>query len=75
MKRLSTLMAIVASRSGAGSERSEWTAYSPEERRTLLTLSCDDAKSGKMPGPYTRLRPETRLSARDVETICAAAQQ
>jgi hypothetical protein len=28
-----------------------------------------------MPGPYTLLRPETRLSASDVETICAAARQ
>ena len=41
----------------------------------LLAVSCDDAKSGKMPGPYTRLRPETRLSPQDVETICAAARQ
>ena len=41
----------------------------------LLAASCDDVKSGKMPGPYTRLRPETRLSPQDVETICAAARQ
>jgi hypothetical protein len=27
-----------------------------------------------MPGPYTLLRPETRLSAGDIETICAAAR-
>jgi heme-binding protein len=54
---------------------SEWAAYSPEQQRTLLAVSCDDATSGKMPGPYTLLRPETRLSARDVETICAAARQ
>ena len=40
----------------------------------LLATSCDDARSGKMPGVYTRLRPETRLSAHDVETICAAAR-
>jgi hypothetical protein len=26
-----------------------------------------------MPGPYTLLRPETRLSAQDIDTICAAA--
>jgi hypothetical protein len=54
---------------------SEWAAYSPEQRRILLALSCQDASDGKMPGPYTRLRPETRLSADDVETICAAARQ
>jgi hypothetical protein len=28
-----------------------------------------------MPGPYTLLHPEMRLSARDIETICAAARQ
>ena len=54
---------------------SEWAAYSPEQQRMLLAVSCDDVKSDKMPGPYTRLRPETRLSAQDVETICAAAGQ
>jgi len=51
---------------------SEWAAYSPEQQRLLLAVSCDDATSGKMPGPYTLLHPETRLSARDIETICAA---
>ena len=53
---------------------SEWAAYSPEQRQMLLAASCHDATSGKMPGPYTLLRPETRLSARDVETICEAAR-
>jgi len=33
------------------------------------------AKSGKMPGPYTLFKPETRVSAQDVETICAAARE
>ena len=54
---------------------SEWAAYSPEQQRMLLAVSCDDATSGKMPGAYTLLRPETRLSSQDVETICAAARQ
>jgi len=54
---------------------SEWAAYSPEQQRALLAASCDDVTSGKMPGPYTLLRPETRLSPKDVETICAAARQ
>ena len=40
----------------------------------LLAVSCDDATSGKMPGPYTLLHPETRLSVQDVATICAAAR-
>src|SRR5262245_468234 len=54
---------------------SEWAAYSPERQRTLLGASCRDASTGKMPGPYPLLHPETRLSAQDVETICAAARQ
>lgn len=54
---------------------SEWSAYSPAQQRILLAVSCDDATSGKMPGPYTLLHPETRLSPQDIETICAAARQ
>jgi hypothetical protein len=55
---------------------SEWAAYPPERQRKLLVESCQDASEGKMPGrPYTLLHPEARLSARDVETICAAARQ
>jgi hypothetical protein len=41
----------------------------------FIIVSCDDATSGKMPGLYTLVRPETRLSAQDVETICVAARQ
>ncbi|HEY6207763.1 MAG TPA: hypothetical protein VIW28_01775 [Gemmatimonadales bacterium] len=54
---------------------SEWAAYPPEVQRNLLAESCADASTGKMPGVYTRLQPETRLSARDIETICAASRQ
>lgn len=54
---------------------SEWASYRPELQRALLSASCDDVSTGKMPGPYTLLRPETRLSASDIETICAAARQ
>jgi hypothetical protein len=54
---------------------SEWASYSPEQQQALLTMSCHDAKSGKMPGPYTWIRPETTLSSQDVETICAAARR
>jgi hypothetical protein len=53
---------------------SEWGAYSPEQQRLLLAISCDDVTSGKMPGAYTFVRPETRLSADDVKTICAATR-
>lgn len=54
---------------------SEWASYSPEQQRILLAMSCRDATEDKMPGVYANLRPETRLSAHDVETICAAARQ
>ena len=54
---------------------SEWGNYSPDVQRTLLSVSCEDVSRGKMPGPYTLIRPETRLSPQDIETICRAAQQ
>lgn len=53
---------------------SDWAAYTPEQQAILLALSCQDASEGKMPGPYTLIRPETRLSVQDIETICAAAR-
>jgi hypothetical protein len=54
---------------------SEWATYSPEAQRALLRASCRDASGGTMPGPYALLRPETRLSSQDIETICAASRQ
>jgi heme-binding protein len=54
---------------------SEWSTYSADVRRTLLSASCQDVSNGKMPGLYTLLRPDTRLSAQDIATICAAARQ
>jgi len=52
----------------------EWSTYTPEQQRAFLIGSCTDAKSGTMPvGSYVRFRGEARLSARDVETICAAS--
>jgi heme-binding protein len=54
---------------------SEWGGYDPELRRALLAMSCEDVSKGKMPGAWTLLHPEAKLSAHDVETICAAARQ
>lgn len=54
---------------------SEWAAYPTERQRQLLLESCRDASAGKMPGSYTLVRPETRLSGQDIETICAATRQ
>jgi Haem-binding domain len=53
---------------------SEWGTYSPDVQRLLLSASCQDVSAGKMPGVYTFIRPETRLSSQDIETICTAAQ-
>jgi hypothetical protein len=54
---------------------SEWAMYPPEQQRFVLSQSCQDVSEGKMPGPYAWVRSETRLSAQDIETICAAARQ
>jgi hypothetical protein len=54
---------------------SEWAAYPPERQRTLLVESCREVTAGKMPGPYTLLHPATKLSAKDIETICAEARK
>ena len=54
---------------------SDWTGYPASVQRTLLSASCDDAMSGKMPGPYTWFRPDVKLSPEDIETICGAARQ
>jgi len=72
---VSWLMAYGVAQGRKAVNFSEWAAYPPEQQRKLLVESCQDASEGKMPGPYTLLHPETRLSAQDVETICAAARQ
>jgi hypothetical protein len=72
----SWLMAYAVSEGRKAVNFSEWAAYSPAQQQMLLIESCRDASSGKMSsGIYTTLRPEARLSARDVETICAASRQ
>lgn len=72
----SWLMAYAVSEGRKAVNFSEWAAYSPAQQQMLLTESCRDASSGKMPSSiYTALRPEARLSTRDVETICAAARE
>jgi heme-binding protein len=71
---LSWLMAYAVTQGRQAVNFSEWAGHSPEQQRMLLDVSCQDVTSGKMPGVYTRLRPETRLSAQDIGTICAAAR-
>lgn len=72
---LSWLMASAVAKGRDAVNFSEWGAYPPDVQRTLLSTSCQDVSSGKMPGFYTLVRPETRLSPEDVETICTAARQ
>ena len=72
---VSWLMAYGVTKGRQAVNFSEWAAYSPEQRRILLAMSCDDATHGKMPGAYALLHPEMQLSAKDVETICVAARQ
>jgi hypothetical protein len=54
---------------------SDWAGYSPVQQRKLLIESCQDVRSSKMPGPYSALRPETRLSSEDIDLICSAARK
>ena len=72
---LSWLMAYAVNEGRKVVNFSEWAAYPAERQRTLLAESCSDAGTGKMPGVYTLLHPEMKLSTQDVETICAAARQ
>ena len=72
---VSWLMAAAVTKGRDAVNFSEWVAYAPVRQRKLLTESCRDASAGRMPGPYALLRSETRLSAQDIETICAAARR
>ena len=73
---LSWLMARAVMEGRRAVNFSEWSAYSPELRRSLLMVSCQDARNGTMPvSPYTRFRPDAQLAPRDVEVICAAARE
>jgi hypothetical protein len=72
---LSWLMARGVAEGRRAVNFSEWASYPPDVQRTLLSVSCQDATSGKMPGPYTLVRPETKLSPQDIETICAAVHR
>lgn len=72
---LSWLMASGVNEGRKAVNFSEWASYPPDVQRTLLSVACQDATSGTMPGPYTLVRPETKLSPQDIETICAAARQ
>jgi hypothetical protein len=69
---VSWLMAYGVAKGRSAVNFSDWAAYPAEQQRQLLALSCRDVSKGTMPGPWTMLHPEARLSAHDTETICAA---
>jgi len=71
---LSWLMASGVTQGRKAVNFSEWASYSPSQQRMLLAASCDDVRSERMPSVYTLVRPETKLSARDVDTFCASAR-
>lgn len=70
---LSWLYAYAVSEGRKAVNFSEWASYPPERQRQLLLAACKDVTTGKMPGVWAKLHPEARLSAQDVEAICAAA--
>ena len=72
---LSWLMSYAVTKGREAVNFSEWASYQPDVQRMLLSASCQDVSTGKMPSVYTLVRPETKLSARDVETICAASRR
>jgi len=71
---VSWLMALGVTKGREAVNFSEWAAYPPAQQRSLLAFSCQDVRTNRMPGPYTLVRPETKLSEADVETICAAGR-
>ena len=73
---LSWIMASAVRKGRDAVNFSEWATYSPATRRALLEQSCRDARTGTMPvRAYLTFRPDAKLSARDVETICTTSQK
>jgi len=72
---LSWLMAYGVREGRRAVNFSVWATYTPEQQHALLAASCQDATAKTMPGIYALFKPDTRLSAQDVETICSAARQ
>jgi hypothetical protein len=71
----SWLMAYAVAEGRKAVNFSEWAAYGPERQRALLGASCRDVRQDRMPGVYTVLHPEMRLSSQDIETICAVSRE
>ena len=54
---------------------SEWASYTAEQQQALLAQSCSAVSAGRMPGAYTLVDSSTKLSAQNIDTICAASRQ
>lgn len=53
---------------------SRWDIYSPDMSQLRLTAACEEVRKGEMPpSAYTPLHPEAKLTPKDVETLCSAA--
>ena len=51
---------------------SDWAKYDPPEAQRLIKKSCELSRTAEMPLPsYLRLHTDARLTARDVEALCA----
>ena len=51
---------------------SQWSRYKAEDAAELLEEMCEEAREGKMPLPsYLWIHRGARLSAQDVEALCA----
>jgi len=69
---VSWLMASAVSKGRNAVNFSEWSTYTQTQQEQLLAASCDETSSGRMPGVWTVLHPEARLSSQDIKTICGA---
>ena len=51
---------------------SDWASHAPDKSRKILQDICDETRAGSMPiGLYTILHRDARLTAADVNTLCA----
>jgi hypothetical protein len=68
----SWLMADDVKKGRAHLNFSEWANYGPEMSKEKLRGICSEVKAGEMPlWQYRLLHPQAKLSAEDVNTLCA----
>lgn len=72
---LSWIMAYSVNEGRKAVNFSEWAGYTGDQQQTLLARSCSSVSNGMMPGVYTWVRPQTKLTPQDIEVVCAALGQ